>query len=65
MLTALGLSGGVLAERCRKGGLQAKAIREGMATIEEFEQAALAWEEWVRTEDACLGMMHGEILIEK
>jgi len=41
-------------------------IRElGLATEEELKMMGDAWDEWVETEDACHGSMHGEILISK
>ena len=42
-----------------------KAREMGIATMEECEEMAKAWEEWVATEDASYGSMHGEILIRK
>ncbi|ROV90139.1 hypothetical protein VPNG_09787 [Cytospora leucostoma] len=46
--------------RLREVGLSAK-----LATEEDLEEMATAWEEWAENEQAILGMMHGEILIRK
>lgn len=46
--------------RLREVGLDAK-----VATEEDLEEMATAWEEWAENEEAILGMMHGEILIRK
>nr|POE51653.1 putative methyltransferase c1b3.06c [Quercus suber] len=56
---------GVLAARCREGESRKKALKEGWATAEDYDEAAQAWDEWARTEDATFGAMHGEILIRK
>ncbi|KAK5107367.1 hypothetical protein LTR62_001347 [Meristemomyces frigidus] len=57
--------GGSLAERVRVGE-GTKRIRElGLATEEEIREMGDAWDEWIGTEDACHGSMHGEILIRK
>nr|POE63705.1 putative methyltransferase c1b3.06c [Quercus suber] len=55
----------VLASRCREGASRGTAVREGWATEEDYEEAALAWEEWARTEDATFAAMHGQILVRK
>jgi len=58
-------AGDTMAERCRRGGGRDKALELGIATEADFEEMAEAWAEWQATEDACHGMMHGEILIRK
>ncbi|KAK1077943.1 hypothetical protein LTR33_007659 [Friedmanniomyces endolithicus] len=57
--------GDTMAERCRRGGGRDKALELGIATEADFEEMAEAWAEWQAAEDACHGMMHGEILIRK
>ncbi|KAK1071129.1 hypothetical protein LTR74_003510 [Friedmanniomyces endolithicus] len=57
--------GDTMAERCRRGGGRDKALGMGIATEADFESMAEAWVEWQAAEDACHGMMHGEILIRK
>jgi len=58
-------AGDTMAERCRRGGGRDKALELGIATEADFEEMAEAWAEWQAAEDACHGMMHGEILIRK
>ncbi|KAK5747512.1 hypothetical protein LTR17_000153 [Elasticomyces elasticus] len=57
--------GGTMAERIKKGGMRDKALQMGIATEADCENMAWGWEEWQGAEDACHGMMHGEILIRK
>ncbi|TKA77691.1 hypothetical protein B0A55_04002 [Friedmanniomyces simplex] len=57
--------GGTIAERIRNGGMREKALEMGIATEADLEAMAQAWAEWQAAEDACHGMMHGEILIWK
>ncbi|KAF2767460.1 methylase [Teratosphaeria nubilosa] len=57
--------GETMAERLRNGPLGQKAIEIGVASKEDVEAMARAWEEWVTTEDACYSSMNGEILIRK
>ncbi|KAK0355214.1 hypothetical protein LTR02_006580 [Friedmanniomyces endolithicus] len=57
--------GDTMVERCRRGGGREKALEMGIATEADFESMAEAWAEWQAAEDACHGMMHGEILIRK
>lgn len=42
-----------------------KALAMGLATEEELEAMAIAWEEWADAEDGCYASMHGEVLITK
>lgn len=60
----LTLAGTTMAERARKGPMRQKAVVMGLATERDMDDMARAWEEWIRTEDATLGMMHGEVLIQ-
>jgi hypothetical protein len=46
--------------RIRKAGLES-----GLATEHGLEEMAKAWEEWKKRDDATLGMLHGEIIIQK
>ena len=42
-----------------------KASQEGPSVSEsELEEITLAWEEWIKRDDAILSMMHSEILIQ-
>jgi len=54
-----------MAERFRNGGIRDKALQEKLASEQDLDEMADAWEEWIRAEDACHGSMHGEILIRK
>lgn len=54
-----------MAERVRHGGMRQKGLEMGIATEADLKEMAEAWDEWVATENACLGCMHGEILIRK
>lgn len=49
----------------RGGSLRDRALAAGLGTEYEFEEMAMAWEEWAKTDDACLAMINGEILIQK
>lgn len=57
--------GGSLAERVRNGGMRKKAIELGIVTETDLDDIAKAWDEWIATEDACFGLMNGEVLIRK
>lgn len=57
--------GGSMAERIRDGGMTKKIREMGLASEEEIREMGDAWDEWIRTEDACHGSLHGEILIHK
>lgn len=37
----------------------------GIATEGDFEEMAVAWEEWMKADDGSLGIVNGEILIQK
>ncbi|KUJ16688.1 S-adenosyl-L-methionine-dependent methyltransferase [Mollisia scopiformis] len=41
------------------------ALKMGLATEDELVGMGKAWQEWQETDDATLGMLHGEILIQK
>lgn len=51
--------------RMMDGQMRAKAIEMDIATEKESDEMAEAWEEWSRTDDATLGIMNGEVLIDK
>jgi hypothetical protein len=49
-----------------RGGRARKFFLEaGLATENDLEDMAKAWEEWKERDDTSLGMMQGEILIQK
>ena len=54
-----------MAERIRDGGMTAKIREMGLASEEEIKEMGDAWDQWIATEDACHGSLHGEILIHK
>lgn len=55
-----------MAKLIRSGGrTRQRALGAGLATEDELEEIAKAWEEWAEMGEATLGMMHGEILIQK
>ncbi|RMY02437.1 hypothetical protein D0867_11055 [Hortaea werneckii] len=58
-------SGNTMAERVRHGGMRQKGLEMNITTETELQEMAEAWDEWVATEDACLGCMHGELIITK
>jgi len=41
------------------------ALKEGFLSEDDLEAMACDWATWAASEDASLGMMHGEILIQK
>jgi hypothetical protein len=53
-----------LYQQLRGGGLQAKALKFGLAKEEDCEEMAKALEEWMSRPDACLTMLHGQIIID-
>jgi hypothetical protein len=46
--------------RYREGGLQS-----GLATAQDFEDMAKAWEEWTEQDSSSLAMIQGQIIIQK
>lgn len=64
MLTDCGIAESMKA-RMMDGQMRAKAIEMDIATEKESDEMAEAWEEWSRTDDATLGIMNGEVLIDK
>lgn len=45
--------------------MRKKAIELGIVTETDLDDIAKAWDEWIATEDACFGLMNGEVLIRK
>lgn len=54
-----------MVDQLRTGRLRQIGLAAGLATDDDLEEMATAWEEWSESEGAILGMMHGEILIRK
>lgn len=54
-----------MTDRSLTGFARKKAIEMGNATGAELDEMAKAWEEWMETDDASLGIMNGEALITK
>lgn len=46
------------------GRLREAGLKAGLATEDELGEMAKAWEEWGSRDDANLGMLHGEIIIQ-
>lgn len=54
-----------MVERLQEGKIRNAGLKSGIVTENELEEMAQAWLEWNRRDDATLGMMHGEVLIQK
>jgi hypothetical protein len=52
-------------ERLRTGQMREKGIEMGLTTEEGIEEMIKAWEEWIETDDATLGIMNGEVIVKK
>jgi hypothetical protein len=52
-------------ERLKTGQMRSKGIEMGFTTEEKIEEMIKAWQEWIETEDATLGIVNGEIIIKK
>ncbi|KAF4981273.1 hypothetical protein FZEAL_2899 [Fusarium zealandicum] len=52
-------------ERLISGQMRGKSLELGIATENELDEMAEAWEKWDDAEDATLGIMNGELLINK
>jgi hypothetical protein len=50
--------------RFREGEIRDRAIRTGLATEEGMDAMIDGLERWMGCEDASMGLMHGEIIIE-
>ncbi|CAK4034947.1 S-adenosyl-L-methionine-dependent methyltransferase [Lecanosticta acicola] len=58
--------GGAMRDRIREGPMRQKCLDQNLGwNAEEMDRMADAWEEWIETEDACFGCMHGEVIITK
>lgn len=53
------------AERCRKSDFPTKAPAKGLATKDDCEKWAKAFEDWSECEDAWMGFLHGEVVCRK
>jgi hypothetical protein len=58
-------AGEAMIERLRTGQMRSKGIELGITTEEKIEEMIKAWQEWIETEDATLGIVNGEIIIKK
>ncbi|KAL9105313.1 MAG: hypothetical protein Q9227_009480 [Pyrenula ochraceoflavens] len=54
-----------MTERVRGGRIRKIGLESGLLTENDLDEMAKAWDEWKERDDANLGMMHGEILIQK
>lgn len=54
-----------LCSTLRKGALREKALKFDLATENDLEEMAKAWEEWAEKDEAILAMLQAEILIQK
>ena len=54
-----------MAERIRSGGMRKKALESKLASEQDLDEMADAWDEWVAAEDGVHASMHGEILVRK
>lgn len=52
-------------ERLKNGQMRGKAIELGMVTEQEIDDMVDAWDKWSKTDDATLGIMNGEVLVDK
>jgi hypothetical protein len=52
-------------ERLRTGQMRSKGLEMGIVTEEGIEEMIKAWEEWIETADATLGIMNGEVIVTK
>lgn len=51
--------------RLRTGQMRDKGLEMGITTVEDIEEMIKAWEEWIQTEGATLGLMNGEVIVKK
>lgn len=52
-------------QQVRGGGLRKKGLESGLTTENDLEEMIQAWEDWQARDDATLGMLQGEILIQR
>ncbi|KAH6842302.1 S-adenosyl-L-methionine-dependent methyltransferase [Chaetomium sp. MPI-CAGE-AT-0009] len=50
--------------RLRTGQMRDKGLEMGITTVEDIEEMIKAWEEWMKTEGATLGIMNGEVIVK-
>ena len=55
--------GGTFVDRCVRGQMREKALKEGLATEEEFDQMKRDWEKWIEAEDGWFAQYCGEVLV--
>ncbi len=49
----------------QRGRMRTIGLESGWVTEDDLEEMAGAWEQWRESDDATLGMLHGEIIIQK
>ena len=52
-------------ERINNGAMRKKALEMGLVTEADLEVMVKDWREWIASEDACIGCLHGEIVVRK
>ena len=52
-------------ERLRNGPMRVKALELGFASEKGIDEMIEAWQKWMVTDDAVLGLMNGEAIIRK
>jgi hypothetical protein len=57
--------GEAMIERLRTGQMRTKGIELGITTEQEIDDMIKAWEKWITTEEATLGIMNGEVVVHK
>jgi hypothetical protein len=53
-----------MAQAVRGGPARQGALAAGLVTAESLDEMGKAWDEWAEKDEASLGMMHGEVLIQ-
>lgn len=54
-----------MVERILSGRIGKAGLESGLTTESDLEEMAKAWEEWEKRDDANVGMLHGEVIIQK
>ena len=52
-------------QQVREGRLRKRGLEAGLVTENDLDEMVKAWKEWETRDDATLGMLQGEILIQK
>lgn len=52
-------------ERLKTSQMKTKGIELGIVTEEGVGEMIEAWEQWIETNEATLGIMNGEVIIKK